>query len=58
MTLETKRYEILRRVIPQAAPPLDVVSLKIFKLSTQLTTPAVPSENLSTELPIILRFKA
>ena len=57
MTDEAKSNQILGRVIAEAAPPLDVMDLKVFDLPAPLTTPTVPLEDFMTELAIGLGFK-
>ena len=54
---DTKSYQILGRVIAEAAPPLDVMDLKVFDLSAPLATPTVPLEDCTAELAIRLGFK-
>ena len=54
---DTKSYQILGRVIAEAAPPLDVMDLKAFDLPAPLTTPTVPLEDCTAELAISLGFK-
>jgi hypothetical protein len=41
VTHATQSYQILRRVIAEVAPRLDVMDLKAFDLPAPLTTPAV-----------------
>ena len=41
MTPETKRYQILCRVIAQTAPWLNVMDLKIFRTPAELAMPSV-----------------
>jgi hypothetical protein len=41
MAFDAKSYEILSRIIAQAAPGLDVVDLKILDAPARLATPAV-----------------
>jgi hypothetical protein len=38
---DTKRYEILSRIIAQAAPGLNVMDLQALDAPARLTTPAV-----------------
>jgi hypothetical protein len=57
MAAEAKNYEILLRVIPQLAPPLNVMDLKIFRSSTALATPTVPFQDFTAEPAISFGFK-
>ena len=57
MTDDTKSYQILSRVIAEAAPALDVMDLKVFGLPAPLATPTVPLEDFMTELAIRLGLK-
>ena len=57
MTTETKSYQILRRVIAQPAPWLNVMDLKIFRTSAELAMPSVPRENFMAEPTICLRIE-
>jgi hypothetical protein len=41
VALDAKSYEILSRIIAQAAPGLDVMNLKTLEAPAQLATPAV-----------------
>jgi hypothetical protein len=54
---DAKRYEILSRIIAQAAPRLDVMDLKAFNMPAILAAPAVPLQNFTAELAISLRLK-
>ena len=57
VTHNAKSYQILGRVMAEAAPRLDVVDLKAFDPPAPLTTPAVPVQDFKTELAISLRLK-
>ncbi len=52
-----KSYEILRRIITQSAPGLDVMNLKTLDASTRLATPAVSLQDFTAELAISFRVK-
>ena len=41
VALDAKSYEILSRIIAQAAPGLEVMNLKTLDAPTRLATPAV-----------------
>jgi hypothetical protein len=57
VTHDTKRDQILGRVIAEAAPRLDVMDLKIFRSPTGLTMPAVSLEDFIAELAISHRLE-
>jgi hypothetical protein len=57
VTHDTESYQILVRVIAEAAPRLDVMDLKSFDLPAPLATPIVALEDSMTELAIRLDFK-
>jgi hypothetical protein len=52
VALDAKSYEILRRVIAQAAPRLKVMDLKIFRSPAALATPAVALQDLMPEFAV------
>jgi hypothetical protein len=54
VALDAESYEILSRIIAQAAPGLDVVNLKILHAPARLATPAISLQNFLAELAIIL----
>ena len=45
-----KCNQILGYIVPEMAPPSDVMNLQVFHRTAILTTPAVALENLSTEI--------
>jgi len=57
VALDAKSYEILSRIIAQAAPGLDVMNLKTLDGSTRLATPAVLLYDFTAELAISFRVK-
>ena len=57
VALDAKSYEILSRVITQAASRLNVMDLKIFHTPARLTTPAVTVQDFPAELAISFRVK-
>ena len=57
VALDANSYEILSRIIAQAAPGLDVMDLKILHLPARLTTPAISLQNFPAELAIGFRIK-
>ena len=57
MALGAKSYEILSRIITQAAPRLNVMDLKALNTPAILAAPAVPLQNFTTELAISRRLK-
>ncbi len=54
---DTESYEILGRVIAEAAPRLDVMDLKIFGSPAELAAPAVAFQDVTAELAVGFRFK-
>ena len=52
MAQETKSYEILGRVIAEAAPWLDMMDLKPLDAAARLASPAVALEDLAAELTV------
>ena len=54
---DAKSYEILSRIIAQAAAGLNVMDLKAFDTPARLTTPIVPLQNFTAELAISLRLE-
>jgi len=52
VTYDTKNYQILGRVIAEAAPRLKVMDLKIFRSATELAMPTVPLQDFTTELTV------
>jgi hypothetical protein len=57
VTRDTKGYQVLSRVIAEAAPRLNVMDLKIFRAPAELATPTVPLQNFVAELTICLKVK-
>jgi hypothetical protein len=57
VALDTESYEILSRIIAQAAPRLNVMDLKIFHAPARLATPAVSLQDFLAELTISFRIK-
>src|SRR6267143_1884100 len=57
VALDAKSYEILSRIIAQAAPGLDVVNLKTLDAPARLATPAVSVQDFTAELAISFRIK-
>jgi hypothetical protein len=57
VALHTKNYEILSRIITQAAPRLNVMDLKIFHSSARLASPAISLQDFAAELAISFRGK-
>jgi hypothetical protein len=55
---DTKSYEILSRIVAQAAPRLDVMDLKAFNTPAILAAPAVSLQNFTAELAISLSLEA
>ena len=53
----TKSYQILGRVMAEAAPRLNVMDLKVSDLAARLATPTVPLEDFMAELTIGLRLE-
>jgi hypothetical protein len=58
MTLSAEGDEIFLGVVPQLAPPLDVVDLKILRPPARLATPAVSLEDLPAKLTISFRSES
>jgi hypothetical protein len=54
---DAKSYEILSRIIAQAAPRVNVMDLKALNTPAILAAPAVPLQNLTAELAISLRLE-
>jgi hypothetical protein len=52
VALDAKSYEIVRRVIAQAAPRLQMRDLKIFRSAAALAMPAVALQDLLAELAV------
>jgi hypothetical protein len=52
VTRGAKSDEILSGIIPQAAPRLDVMDLKIFRSPARLAMPAVPLQDFTAELTV------
>jgi hypothetical protein len=57
VALDTKSYEILSRIIAQAAPRPNVVDLEIHHAPARLATPAISLQNFTAELAISFRMK-
>jgi hypothetical protein len=57
VALGAKGYEILKRIVPQSAPWLNVMHLKIFHAPARLTTPAVSLQDFVAELAISFGLK-
>ena len=57
MTPDAKSYEILSRIIAQAASGLKVMDLEAFDAAAKLATPAIPLENFMAELAVCLSLK-
>jgi hypothetical protein len=57
VALGAKSYEILCRVVPQVAPPSNVMDLKTFHPPTPLAMPAVSLQDFAAELAIGFRVK-
>ena len=57
MALDTESYEILGRIIAQAAPRLNVMDLKILHAPARLATPSISLQNFVAELAISFRIK-
>jgi hypothetical protein len=51
---DAKSYQILGRILAEAAPRLDVMDLKACDLSAPLATPTVPLEDFIAKLAISL----
>jgi hypothetical protein len=54
---DAKSYQILGRVIAEAAPRLNVMDLKALNTPAELAAPAVPLQNFTAELAISLRLE-
>ena len=54
---DAKSYEILSRIIAQAAARLNVMDLKVLDAPARLATPAIPLQNFTAELAISLRLE-
>jgi hypothetical protein len=54
---DTKSYEILSRIIAQAAPRLNVMDLQTLDAPAGLATPTIPLQNFLAELAISLRLE-
>jgi len=52
VTDDAKSYQILGRVIAEAAPRQNVMDLKVSDLAARLATPTVPLEDFMAELAI------
>ena len=57
VALDAKSYEILSRIIAQAAPRLNVMDLKAFHPPTPLASPAVSLQDFTAKLAIRFRIK-
>lgn len=57
VNLDTKSYEILSRIIAQAAARLNVMDLKVLHPSARLATPAVSLQSFIAKLAISFRVK-
>ena len=57
VTRRAERDQVLRRVVPQVAPPLNVMDLEFLHSPTRLASPAISFEDFSAELPIGFRIK-
>ena len=57
VALGAKSYEILCQVVPQVAPPLNVMDLKTFHPPTPLATPAISLQDFMAELTISFKVK-
>ena len=55
VALDTESYEILSRIIAQAAPRLNVMDLKIHHAPARLTTPSISLQDFTAELAISFR---
>ena len=54
MAVGAEGYEIVGRVVPQAAASLDVVDLKIAATAAALAAPAISLEDLPVKFPVCL----
>jgi hypothetical protein len=57
VTRDTQGYQVLGRVIAEAAPGLNVMDLKIFRSPAELATPTIPLQDFIAELTISLGFE-
>jgi hypothetical protein len=57
VTDDTKSHEILGRVVPEAAPRLDVMDLKAFGSTAELAMPTVTLQDFIAELAISIRLE-
>jgi hypothetical protein len=57
MAADAKSYEILSRIIAQAAARLNVMDLQTLDTPAGLATPAIPLQNFLAELAISLRLE-
>jgi hypothetical protein len=57
VTNNAKSYQILGRVMSEAAPRLNVMDLKACDLSARLAAPTVPLEDFMPEPAISLRLE-
>ena len=57
VAIDAKNYEILSRIIAEAAARLNVVNLKIFHLPVPLASPTVAFQDFTAELAISFRIK-
>ena len=57
VAFDAKNYEIVYCVIPQVAPPLNVMDLKILHAPARLATPAISLQDFTAKLAIRFRFK-
>ena len=54
---DAKTYEILRQIVAQAAPGLNVMDLKAFDRSARLAPPPVSLQDFTAELAVDLSLK-
>src|ERR1700686_2295187 len=57
VTLDTKSYEILSRIIAHAAPGLDVMDLKILEAPARLATAPISLQDFTAQPAISFRIK-
>jgi hypothetical protein len=57
VALDAKSYEILSRIIAQAASGLDVMNLKTLDAPARLAAPAISLQDFTAELAISFRVK-
>ena len=57
VALDTKSYEILSRIIAQAASWLDVMDLETLRSPAPLATPAISLQDFAAELAISFKVK-